>query len=96
MTDVFHDHIRFQGYHVPIDLSGLPPTKRDALVNDLNDAIDARDGFDEAVEASSERAARNASREVIDAVRNAIRLNKSDADRIKAVSRLIERMANDE
>jgi glutamyl-tRNA reductase len=40
-VDVYHDHIRFLGYHVPLDLSGLPPTAAHSLVSRLQEAADA-------------------------------------------------------
>lgn len=42
--DVYEDHIRFLGYHVPLDTSKLPATARDALVGELQRGVDVPDG----------------------------------------------------
>lgn len=51
-VDVYDDHIRFLGYHVPLDTSKLPPTTTDALVRELQEGPHADE--DEIEEARKE------------------------------------------
>jgi hypothetical protein len=46
-VDVYEDHIRFLGYHVPVDMSKLPPTAADALVHELQAGADCSKGADQ-------------------------------------------------
>lgn len=39
-VDAYEDHIRYLGYHVPLDTSKLPPTTRANLVDALNGEAD--------------------------------------------------------
>lgn len=59
-VDVYEDHIRFLGYHVPLDTSKLPPTAVAALVDELQSGVDrpenaGQNEIDEAVEVERER-----------------------------------------
>lgn len=58
-VDAYEDHIRFLGYHVPLDTSKLPPTAVDALVQSLN-GEDGEDALteDDLYEAESEERSR--------------------------------------
>lgn len=57
-VDAYEDHIRFLGYHVPLDTSKLPPTAAAALVDTLNgedgDALTEED-VEDAVDAERKR-----------------------------------------
>ncbi len=46
-ADAYEDHIRFLGYHVPLDTTKLPPTAVDALVRELNESVPADEGYTE-------------------------------------------------
>lgn len=72
--DVYEDHIRFLGYHVPLDTSKLPATTRDALVTELQGGVDAvEDGTEasaisEAFREGSDEGAKDERERIMDAI----------------------------
>lgn len=63
--DVYDDHIRFLGYHVPLDTSGLPPSTRDALIGEIQSGVDRPASATDEEIAVAEEDAREREREAI-------------------------------
>lgn len=93
-VDVYEDHIRFLGYHVPIDLSKLPPTARDSLVRTIRDAVDAADyDYSDDIQEAAELAASEERERICEMIRDALDAdNVTDAERVAAANKIIDKL----
>lgn len=93
-VDVYEDHIRFLGYHVPIDLSKLPPTARDGLVRTLNEAVDNADhDYSNELEDAANKAAANERERICDMIRDVLDDdNATDEERVAAANKIVDKL----
>lgn len=67
-VDVYDDHIRFQGYHVPLDTSKLPATTRDNFARTIQEAVDEYDNRDKAISDAAFDASEKERERVVDLI----------------------------
>jgi hypothetical protein len=93
-VDVYEDHIRFLGYHVPIDLSKLPPTARDSLVRTIQEAVDTADhDYSDEIADAEDLAASNERERICEMIRDALDTdNVTDTERVAAANKIIDKL----